>query len=134
MKNNLIITALISLVIGVGATAGAAVIIAQSNADDDTYTMTTQQPGSMSMDDMNNELAELNADEFDEAFLQMMTEHHAGALAMAKLAETRANRPEIKALSKSIIESQEKEISQMQQWQMDWGYMTSETMMPGMNH
>jgi uncharacterized protein (DUF305 family) len=83
---------------------------------------------------MNNELAELNADEFDEAFLQMMTEHHAGALAMAKLAETRANRPEIKALSKSIIESQEKEISQMQQWQMDWGYMTSETMMPGMNH
>lgn len=55
--------------------------------------------------------------DFDRLFLQMMTPHHVGAVAMAKDALGRAEHPEIKTLSGQIIKSQEAEIKQMQNWQ-----------------
>lgn len=78
--------------------------------------------GSMSMDDMTAELKNKTGDEFDKAFITSMIAHHEGAVKMAKLSEKNAKHEEIKNLSNDIIAAQEKEISEMKQWRMDWGY------------
>ena len=50
---------------------------------------------------------------------------------MAKLAGVNAKHDEIKKLSLGIISAQEKEIDEMKQWQIDWGYssMTDHSLM-----
>ena len=45
----------------------------------------------------------------DRHFIEEMIPHHDGAIAMAELGVERAKRPEIIALSKTIIEAQKKE-------------------------
>lgn len=57
-----------------------------------------------------------------------MIAQHQGAIDMAKQSNTRAKHDEIKQLSKDIINTQEKEISEMKQWQKDWGYSSNEMM------
>ena len=76
--------------------------------------------------------------EFDQMFIDMMVTHHQGAVEMAKIAQGRANHPEIKTLADSIIASQQDEITKMQGWRETW-YESSETppmsampMLPGM--
>lgn len=49
----------------------------------------------------------------DARFVNGMIPHHEGALEMAKLAKTRSERDEIKALSAAILKSQQAEIGQM---------------------
>lgn len=88
----------------------------------------------MSMSEMTVMLKDKTGDEYDKAFIEMMIKHHQGATEMAKLSATRAQHQEIKTLSQNIISAQEKEISQMQQWQMDWGYVSNGSTMPGMGH
>lgn len=61
-------------------------------------------------------------DEFDEAFLAAMIEHHQSAIDMANQAKMSAKRDEIKTMADDIISAQTKEIDQMKQWQKDWGY------------
>ena len=56
----------------------------------------------------------------DQHFITMMIPHHDGAIAMADLALTRANRPEIKALAKRIKASQTAENIQMRTWYRQW--------------
>ena len=58
--------------------------------------------------------------EFDLAFVEMMTVHHAGAVTMAKEALTRAEHAEIKTLSNQIIKAQEAEIKMMADWKSKW--------------
>jgi len=89
----------------------------------------------MSMADMNKELDNLSGDDYDKAFIEMMIAHHEGAVDMAELSEQRAKHDEIKQLSQEIISAQEKEITDMKQWQLDWGYRSDEAsqMMHG-NH
>lgn len=58
--------------------------------------------------------------DFDLMFLDMMTDHHAGATTMAKEALTKAEHPEIKTLANQIIKEQEAEITQMKVWQSKW--------------
>lgn len=82
----------------------------------------------MSMEDMSKQLEELSGDAYDKAFIEMMIDHHEGAVSMAKLADTRAKHDEVKQLSKAIIAAQEKEIAEMKQWQQDWGYSSDEMM------
>lgn len=53
---------------------------------------------------------------YDLQFLDTMTAHHQGAIDMAKMAETKAERAELKSLAKNIITAQEKEIAQMKSW------------------
>lgn len=53
---------------------------------------------------------------FDLQFLDTMIAHHQGAIDMAKMAETKADRAELKSLAKSIIAAQEKEIAEMKSW------------------
>jgi uncharacterized protein (DUF305 family) len=58
--------------------------------------------------------------EFDLAFVEMMTAHHAGAVTMAKEALTKAEHAEIKTLSNQIIKAQEAEINMMADWKANW--------------
>lgn len=58
--------------------------------------------------------------DFDLAFIEMMTSHHAGAVSMAKDAQTKAERPEIKTLANQIIKAQETEIKMMADWKTKW--------------
>jgi uncharacterized protein (DUF305 family) len=57
---------------------------------------------------------------FDKAFIDAMIPHHESAIEAARAAETRAEKPEIKALARSIIADQEREITQMKQWKQTW--------------
>ncbi|MBI5139507.1 DUF305 domain-containing protein [Candidatus Nomurabacteria bacterium] len=56
----------------------------------------------------------------DQHFIEQMIPHHDGAIEMSELALTKATHPEIKTLAKSIIESQSKEIKDMQSWYKAW--------------
>lgn len=136
MNKNIILSLVFGLIIGVGGTVGVTALTKDNDTKqaNNMQQTTVSSNGSMSMADMNKELATKTGSEFDKAFIEMMIKHHQGAIEMAKLSETRANRQEIKTLSQNIIAAQEKEISEMQQWQMDWGYKASDTSMPGMNH
>ena len=128
MNKNTIIGAVIGIVIGIGGTASAAMVV---NLNKDT---TTTNTSSMTMAQMNNDLINKKGDDFDKAFISMMIEHHQGAIDMASLASTNAKHDDIKSLNKEIIAAQTSEITQMQKWQMDWGYIDMGSSMPGMNH
>lgn len=78
----------------------------------------------MTMTQMVNSLKDKSGDEYDKAFIDEMIMHHQSAVDMANLSADRAKHDEIKQLSNDIINAQEKEINQMEQWQMDWGYST----------
>lgn len=125
MNKKAIIGLIIGLVIGIGGTIGVITLV-NSNA--------AKENSSMSMADMNTELKGKTGDEFDRAFIEMMIEHHQGAIDMAILAKSNAKHDEIKTLSQDIISAQTNEISKMQQWQMDWGYKSASDSMPGMTH
>lgn len=56
----------------------------------------------------------------DAHFIEQMIPHHEDAITMAKLAQQKATRQEIKNLAQNIIDSQGKEISQMETWYKNW--------------
>ena len=56
----------------------------------------------------------------DGRFIVMMIPHHDGAIAMADLALTRAQHPEIRALAARIKASQSAENAQMRRWYRQW--------------
>ncbi|WP_179072247.1 DUF305 domain-containing protein [Nostoc sp. C057] len=57
---------------------------------------------------------------FDLRFIDAMIPHHQGAVEMAKEAQVKSKRPEIKKLADNIIKSQNQEITQMKQWRQAW--------------
>jgi uncharacterized protein (DUF305 family) len=57
---------------------------------------------------------------FDLRFIDAMTPHHEGAVVMAQEALQKSSRPEIKQLAQAIIEAQQKEIAQMEDWRKAW--------------
>lgn len=136
MNKNAIITLAVGLIIGVGGTLGVSAL----TSDDDSKQVASEQQttttdhSSMTMTDMNKQLEKLSGDEFDKTFIEMMTAHHEGAVAMAELIPSRAKHDEIKTLGQAIITAQTKEIAEMKQWQMDWDYTSSNSTMPDMNH
>lgn len=77
---------------------------------------------SMSMDGMVDALEGKTGDDFDKAFLDLMIEHHQGAIEMADEALVSAGHSEIKTLSEDIITAQTKEIEMMKEWQKTWKY------------
>src|SRR3989344_4330692 len=76
----------------------------------------------LGMQDMVEALKGKTGDEFDETFVDLMIEHHQGAIDMANEARVNAKHEEIKELSDDIISAQTKEINLMQDWQKTWGY------------
>ncbi|MET7906597.1 DUF305 domain-containing protein [Streptomyces sp. NPDC005355] len=73
---------------------------------------THDMPGMMSGGDM-AKLKKLSGAKFDTAFLQMMVQHHQGAIKMAKTEQAKGSYGPAKSLAKSIISSQSAEITQM---------------------
>ncbi len=65
-------------------------------------------------------LASKSADEFDMAFIEMMTKHHNEAIEMAGLAKKKGAHKEILKLAENIIYAQTKEIKQMKLWKSEW--------------
>ncbi len=94
-------------------------------------TTSTTTDSSMSMEDMTADLKNKSGDTFDKTFLSEMIAHHQGALDMAKEAEANASHDEIKQMARAIQQQQAEEIQQMQQWQQQWGYSGTSSMMNG---
>ena len=61
-----------------------------------------------------------SAIDFDKAFIEGMIPHHQLAIMMAQMLKSGTNRPEMLTLANNIIESQSKEITQMQGWYKSW--------------
>lgn len=76
--------------------------------------------------------------EIDLMFIDMMTPHNEGAIAMSEVALERAEHPELVELAQAIIDSQQAEIEQMQAWRDEWypdaPVMSVDEMMGGMGH
>jgi uncharacterized protein (DUF305 family) len=58
--------------------------------------------------------------EYDLRFVDAMTPHHEGAVVMAKEAQQKSQRPEIKKLAADIIAAQNQEIAELKQWRQAW--------------
>jgi uncharacterized protein (DUF305 family) len=76
-------------------------------------------PGTMSEAEMRQLMATKNQD-FDLTFLGMMTAHHQGAVEMANTELRDGSLPEVKQLAQRVIDAQQAEIDQFQQWQKVW--------------
>lgn len=138
MKKESIVTGVIGLLLGVviaGFAAGQAVN--NNNAGmmrmmgmhtNNTAQQTATNHSEMSMSEMTGQLKNKTGDDFDKAFIEMMITHHEGAVDMAELIPSRAKHDEIKKLGEAIISAQTTEISDMKQWQQDWGYSSDESM------
>lgn len=74
----------------------------------------------MMSDEQMSRLAELDDVEFDLLFLDMMIEHHEGAIESADQVISDGEHPELRQLAEDIIAEQETEIAQMRTWREDW--------------
>lgn len=74
--------------------------------------MAGDQDGMMSSKTM-TDLGRATGSAFDRMWLQAMTKHHEGAVAMAKTGLTKSDNPDGKKLAQSIIDSQSTEIAEM---------------------
>ena len=114
---NVINRKFVTLVIAaIASTATGCTNLAQNppNADTANNTDHSMMNHSMAMD-----LGAADAN-YDLRFIDGMMMHHKGAVAMAKEALEKSQRPEIKQLANNIIEAQNKEIAQMKQWRTAW--------------
>ncbi|MDX3187459.1 DUF305 domain-containing protein [Streptomyces sp. MN03-5084-2B] len=70
-------------------------------------------PGMMSGDDL-KELEAAKGAQFDKLWLDMMVQHHQGAVDMARTELTQGGNADAKALARKIIDAQQAEITEMQ--------------------
>lgn len=106
---------------------GLVVSLAATTQSEPVEEKTNHTSMNMSMGDMSGMLAGKTGDAYDKAFIEGMIVHHEGAIAMAKQSASSAKHEEIKKLSENIITAQQDEISQMKQWQREWGYAESDS-------
>lgn len=122
MNTNIVVTAVIALVIGLGGgymLSGAT----QTPVPTSTAGMHVMPDGSSMSDamaDMTASLEGKTGDEFDRAFIEGMIVHHEGAVAMAEQALQTAKHPEIKQMANDIITAQTREIETMRGWLQAW--------------
>jgi uncharacterized protein (DUF305 family) len=92
------------------------------------YKGKAQAPGVMQMPGMDNSmsaadpghLSSLSGNAFDLMWVEMMVEHHEGAVVMSTEAMGRAQHPEVKELARAIIDAQQAEIRMMRGWLAEW--------------
>lgn len=125
MNNKTILVAAIFLILGLSV--GTGVTKAFMSKDENMKTAATEQNGitmnhSMggSMNSMTSSLEGKTGDDFDQAFIAGMIEHHQGAIDMANMALQSAQHQEIKDMANDIISAQSQEIDQMKQWSKSW--------------
>ena len=70
--------------------------------------------GGMDMGSAMTELEGLSGAEFDRAFLEMMTEHHRGAIEMSEAHLVDCSNAEARELAREIIDDQTREITEME--------------------
>ena len=58
--------------------------------------------------------------DFDQSFLQMMSQHHHAAVEMSEQAESKSTHPELKKFASIMAKDQESEIKQMKNWAQSW--------------
>ena len=58
--------------------------------------------------------------EYDLRFIDGLTPHHQGAIAMAQDVLKNSQRPELRKLANEIIAAQEKEIAKTEEWRKAW--------------
>lgn len=117
-----------SLLIGLSSFIAGGLLVSIAATTFEKPKESSQADNSMasSMQETAGTLKKKTGNDFDKAFITEMIAHHQGAIDMAKLAKSNAKHEEIKQLSQEIVTAQEKEIGQMKQWQMDWGYGSGE--------
>jgi uncharacterized protein (DUF305 family) len=76
-------------------------------------------PGMMSEAEMRQLMATRNQD-FDLAFVDLMSTHHQGAIDMATTELRDGSLPKVKRLAQQIIDAQQAEIDQFKVWQQEW--------------
>ncbi len=76
--------------------------------------------GGMHMGSLQDLSVLVNASDFDKEFIEQMIPHHQMAIMMAQMLKSGTTRPETQQLAKNIIESQSKEIEDMQGWYKLW--------------
>lgn len=115
----LVLLLAVALVLTSCAGAGAAQQEEESNASgSDTQGMQEHMGGMQGMTAMGSEstaphmMAQTGAYS-DERFIDMMVPHHQGAIDMAKVAQEKAEHPEIKQLADNVISSQQQEIDEL---------------------
>lgn len=84
----------------------------KSTALDPNVDHSDMMDGMLTIEDLDN-LAALRGAEFDTTWIELMIEHHEGALAMAKDLLTTGVSAELIALAEDVISSQQKEIDEM---------------------
>ena len=84
----------------------------------------TQPPGSAQQHTEDHNQADI-------AFAQGMIPHHAQAIEMARLAQQRAQSPQVKDLARQIEQAQGPEIATMTTWLQQWGAPPPSTTAPG---
>jgi uncharacterized protein (DUF305 family) len=89
-------------------------------SDGDMAGMDHGDMGGMEMDGMSQqdamaELQGLSGEAFDARFLELMIEHHRGAVTMAQTALDEGQHPDVQELAEKVVTDQEAEIEQMEQ-------------------
>lgn len=85
-----------------------------ANSHDDMDMGDSDMPGMMSGEEL-DELEAASGPEFEAMWLEMMTEHHEGAVEMAETEIEDGKFPDAIALAEEIVEGQTAEIEQMEQ-------------------
>lgn len=122
MNKSLIITVLVSLLIG----GGVGYVIGGSQNHSGNNNRLTQEdapaPGqhATTPDAMVQELMSKTGISRDETFLENMIVHHESAVAMSKIMLGKTERPELEQMAQDIIASQTKEIEMMKGWLNEW--------------
>lgn len=117
MSKNVVFGIIVGLLLGVGLGYGITTLRKDSGS------------AGVSMSGMNHgavtesaSLESLSGDAYDKRFVELMIEHHQGAIDMANLSDSRAKHQEIKTLSDDIVSAQAREIEMMKSWLKQWGY------------
>ncbi|MGI8558952.1 MAG: DUF305 domain-containing protein [Solirubrobacteraceae bacterium] len=126
LANNIVATQNreISLMSGVASQINAKIDTqAESGSGAGTLMSANAQALGMPMDQMGMSMNMHNLDgakPFDRAFIDMMTPHHKGAIAMAQAELAKGTNPKLKTLAQTIIGGQSKEVSEMRSWRAKW--------------
>ncbi len=98
-------------------------MLEEAGATDDGHSghdMDDMDMAGMMSEEQMTELMGVEDQEFDLLFIDMMIEHHQGAVDASEDVIEDGEHPEVRALAEEIITAQEDEIEQMNEWRDEW--------------